>query len=234
MSSAAFEVNQVMRTVRRSISLENLALPDEFYPAHLSVALIDAVFNPQGDRDGRTIPAAERYCQRFGIARTRASRWDQPPAEDQETLTDLIRGYSELGMDRMVGEVFRTGAPLPGSSLARAEFVLRAAKGLTQLGVGTLQDVGSRPREDIERTLGDSVGLGESAIRSFLMYTGGDDFVRGDGHIRRFVADALGRREISAAKAESLVRRSAYELILSPRYLDHRIWSHRSAWPKAA
>ena len=44
MSSAAFEINQIMRTVRRSIPLENFVLPDEFFPAHLSVALVDAVF----------------------------------------------------------------------------------------------------------------------------------------------------------------------------------------------
>ena len=63
----------------------------------------------------------------------------------------------------------------------------------------------------------------------FLMYAGNDDFVRGDDYVRQFVANALGRTEVSAAKAEGLVRRSAYELVLSPRYLDDQIWRRHSA-----
>ena len=36
---------------------------------------------------------------------------------------------------------------------------------------------------------------------------------------------ALERETVSAARAELLVRRAAYELILSPRHVDYRIWS---------
>ena len=63
----------------------------------------------------------------------------------------------------------------------------------------------------------------------FLMYAGNNDFVRGDDCVRAFVAGALGREEVSAAKAEDLVRRSAYELVLSPRYLDDQIRRRHSA-----
>ena len=59
-----------------------------------------------------------------------------------------------------------------------------------------------------------------------LMYTGGEDFVLGDAHVRRFVASAIGRRTVCAAQAEDLVRQSAYELILSPRFLDREIWQY--------
>ena len=38
---------QVVREVRTSIGEVSRELPDEFRPAHLSVALVDAVFNPQ-------------------------------------------------------------------------------------------------------------------------------------------------------------------------------------------
>ena len=37
------EIGQVVEAVRDSISLASVDLPDEFYPAHLSVALIDAI-----------------------------------------------------------------------------------------------------------------------------------------------------------------------------------------------
>ena len=35
---------------------------------------------------------------------------------------------------------------------------------------------------------------------------------------------AIRRHKVSAAEAKDLVRRSAYELVLSPRYVDYRIW----------
>ena len=104
-----------MTAIARSIPLRNVELPDEFFPAHLSVALIDSVFRSQGRHD-----------------------------------------------DNML-----------------------------------------------------------------LMYTGSDDFVRGDGHIRKCVANAVGRKRVSRVRAEHLVRWGAYELTVSPRYLDYEIWRSR-------
>ena len=41
------EVQKVVSAVNRSIDLRGAELSEEFFPAHLTVALIDAVFNPQ-------------------------------------------------------------------------------------------------------------------------------------------------------------------------------------------
>ena len=229
MSRPAVELNQVIEAVRRSFPLRNLALPDEFFPAHLSVALIDAVFGSKEKHNDGTVPVSERYCRWVGIARTRANRWDKPSPEVQESLTNTIGRFDELGMHRMIGEVFRTKQLLPDANIARVEFVLRAARKLRHVGIEVLQDVQVRPCEQIERTLGDCAGFGEATTRMFLMYASNDDFVRGDDYVRQFVANALGRTEVSAAKAEGLVRRSAYELVLSPRYLDDQIWRRHSA-----
>ena len=229
MSRPAVELNQVIEAVRRSFPLRNLALPDEFFPAHLSVALIDAVFGSKGKHNDGTVPVSERYCRWVGIARTRANRWDKPSPEVQESLTNMIGRFDELGMHWIIGEVFRTKQLLPDAEIARVEFVLRAARKLRHVGIEVLQDIQVRPCDQIERMLGDCAGFGEATTRMFLMYAGNDDFVRGDDYVRQFVANALGRTEVSAAKAEGLVRRSAYELVLSPRYLDDQIWRRHSA-----
>ena len=234
MTRAAVELDRIVEAVRRSFPLRPIALPDEFFPAHLSVALIDAVFRSKGYHNDGTVPATERYCRWFGIARTRANRWDQPAPDVQETLSDMIERFDALGMRRMVGEVFRTRQLLPDAKVARVEFSLRAARELRRGGIEVLQDVQARPCEQIERTLGGCAGFGEDATRMFQMYSGNDDFVRGDDCVRRFVADALGREQVSAAEAEHLVRRCAYELALSPRYLDDQIWRDHSAWPMVA
>ena len=96
----------------------------------------------------------------------------------------------------------------------------------SSLGIRVLQEVPARDAGDIQHCLRRSAGLDESTIRRFLMYAGDDDFIRGDVYVRTFVADATGRGSVSAAEAENLVRRSAYELILSPRYLDHELWKY--------
>ena len=43
MSEDVHEIERLMTAIVRSIPLRNVELPDEFFPAHLSVALIDSV-----------------------------------------------------------------------------------------------------------------------------------------------------------------------------------------------
>lgn len=234
MPSPAVELGHVVEAVRHSFPLRNLALPDEFFPAHLSVAIIDAVLDFGGKNSENALPASERYCRWAGITRTRADRWDEPLPEAQESLTDMIGRFDELGDRQTTEEAFGTKQLLPDASSARMESVPRAARALRRAGIEVLQDVQARQSEEIERTLCDCAGLGEAAARLLLMYAGSDDFVHGDGCVRRFVAGALGRTEVSAARAKRLVRSCAYELALSPRYLDDQIWRRRSAWSLVA
>ena len=91
-------VMQVVREVRTSIGEVGRELPDEFRPAHLSVALVDAVFNPQLHYYRQVVPIVERYCDRFGLKRLRDSDDRVPPREAQETLAELVRHYEELGL----------------------------------------------------------------------------------------------------------------------------------------
>ena len=67
-------------------------------------------------------------------------------------------------------------------------------------------------------------GVDEHFVRMLLMYTGDDNRVVGDDHVRSFVERALDRNTVSAVESVRLVRQAAHELILSPRYLDHQIW----------
>ena len=220
------EIRQVTDAICRSIALHRATLTDEFFPAHLSVALFDAVFRSRLRNGERPAPIAVRYCRHFEIARTQADRWEPPPADDQETLGDLIRRYDELGLDRIASKVLQSRHRFPGTKITRAENVLHAARALRCIGIDVLQDVPARRPAEIDDALRPLPGVGESTVRMLLMYTGGEDFVLGDVHLRRFVASAIGRRTVCAAEAEDLVRRSAYELILSPRLLDREIWQY--------
>ena len=234
MPGIAPEIRQVMGAVSRYVPVEAVRLPDEFFPAHLSVALIDAVCHSRPEDDEQRSPVAECYCRRFGLARTRTNRWQPPLVEHQEPLRDLVRHYDELGVDGMTAEVFRSRGRLPGTNRARAEYVLRLATRLRRMGVEVLQDMLCWRRTEIHLVLRSLSGIDRHIVRTLLNYAGDDDFVWGDVSVCRFVALATGRKTISAPRAANLVRRAAYELVLSPRYLDHQIWRHCNGLPQPA
>ena len=221
-SATDLALQQVVDAVFRSIPLGNFKLPDEFFPAHLPVALIDAVFNSRRRRGDDPAPNAERYCSRFGISRTRDNHWQLPPVTGQESLADLIGHYDEIGVDGMANTVFRI-PDFPETTTTETESVLHAAQALKSAGVCVLQDVLIRRPKEIAGALRSLFRDDDCTVRLLLMYTGRDNFVLGDIHVREFVADAIQRKAVSSARAVALVRRAAYELVLSPRFLDREI-----------
>ena len=138
----------------------------------------------------------------------------------------MIRHYEEARVHAMASNVFQSRRRSPGTKVTRAENVARAARALRRTGVDVLQDVPVRRPSEIDTALRRLPGVDETTVRMFLMYTGLEDFVPGDAHVRRFVASAVGKRAVSAPEAEALVRDAAHELLLSPRLLDHEIWKY--------
>ena len=223
MTPAAPEVMRVAEAVHRSFALDDRALPEAFRPAHLAVALIDAVF-ASGLKPGETPePAAARYCRRFGLSRTHEAQSDGDTYEE-ETLGRMVERYAALGVRGMAEEAYGSRRHFPGTRRTRSECVLRAVRALVRIGVERLADVTARRRPDIEAALGAEPWARAETARLVLMCTGGDAFAWGDAPVRAFVAGALGRRGVGATRAVGLVRAAAYELVLAPRFVDHAIW----------
>ncbi|MDE0304001.1 MAG: hypothetical protein OXI87_03815 [Albidovulum sp.] len=185
------DVERVVIQVRKQIDLAKAELGDEFYPAHLSVALIDAVYTPRLNYYSQVVPVIDRYCARFGLLRTRPDRLVLPPVDDQETLAGLIGHFEALGPDGLQEQVFRSRYCSPGTRILKSENVRRAAIGLRQTGIDTLQDAQSSSPDVIKCALRPLQGIGDRTIHMFLMYAGCDEFVKGDVHVCRFVARAL-------------------------------------------
>lgn len=218
------EVRQVVSAVRRSIVLHGAELSEEFFPAHLTVALIDAVFNPQIRYD-LVVPIVERYCHRFELSRLREKGSGLPPMDRQESLSDLIGRYEELGLDGMQ-RVFQSRYCSPGTRVLKSDNVKHTAVALRRAGIEILQDMqSSHPDQikQIKRVLRSLPGIGDRTVHMLLMYTGNDDLVKGDVHVMRFVSNALGRT-VLAQEAEQLVTDAARELGVAPRLLDLKIW----------
>lgn len=226
MKSTDTDVGRLVSQVRRRINLKDAELSDEFFPAHLTVALIDALFTPQLRYYTHVVPIIERYCARFNLRRVRPERTSLPPVDEQETLTDLIDHYKAMGSSGFQEEIVRSRYCSPGTKILKSENVKRAAIKLRGIGIETLQDVQSKSAYEIKCALRPLLGIGDRTIHMFLMYAGDDEFVKGDVHVCRFVAVALRRPQVSAEEAERLVGRAASVLGIAPRLLDYEIWKH--------
>ncbi len=218
----------VVREVRRLIDLDSVELGAEFFPAHLSVALIDAILTARLRYEAQVVPLVERYCRFFGLRRLRTDRSCLPPPRDQETLQDLIDHYEKHGVRGMEDEIFGARYCSPGTGISKVENIRRAAVALRKIGLENLQDAALRDPDEIACVLRPLKGIGAQTIHMFLMYAGNENYVKGDVHIRRFVADALDRKSVSAAEAEQVVQEAAGILGVAPRHLDYAIWRHAS------
>jgi len=226
MKSTDTDVGRLVSEVRRLINLKDAELSDEFFPAHLTVALIDALFTPQLRYYTHVVPIIERYCAHFNLHRVRPDRTSLPPVDEQETLTDLIDHYKAMGSHDFQEEIVRSRYCSPGTKILKSENVKRAAIKLRGIGIETLQDVQPKSAYEIKCALRPLSGIGDRTIHMFLMYAGDDEFVKGDVHVCRFVATALRRPQVSAEEAERLVGRAARVLGIAPRLLDYEIWKH--------
>ena len=168
----ASQVEKVARTVRRRIGDVCAELPQEFRPAHVSVALIDEVFNPHVDFFAVVVPIVERYCRRFGLVRAVAPGEWPPPIEAQETLGDLIDHYDVFGEDCLRTQVFQSVHRSPGTWVYKANNVLNCARKLCDIGMNTLQDVQAMEPREIKSVLCEVHGIGVATVHMFLMYCG--------------------------------------------------------------
>ncbi len=229
MATFDSDVRRLLDQVCRQIDLEGAELGDEFYPGHLSIALIDAFFTPRLRYYRQVVPIIERYCVRFSLRRFRPDRTKLPPVDEQETLTDLIDHCNALGPGGFQDEIVRARYVSPGTPILKSENVRRAAIGLRGIGIETLQDAQHQPADEIKCVLRQLSGISGRTIHMFLMYAGDDEFVKGDVHVCRFVAMALERPRVSAEEAERLVGSAARALGIAPRLLDYKIWEYRVA-----
>lgn len=224
------ESYQVAKLVRCRINLKDAKLHDAYYPAHLSVALIDAVFNPRVHYESQVVPIIKRYCRYFGLrwVRTGEDRENLPLATDQETLTDLIAHYKKYGVEQMMDSVFKSRHYSPRTEIPKAKNVYRAALALQKIGIDNLQDAASASPEAIKCALMPLKGISKWTIHMFLMYVGNDDFVKADIHVCNFVNEALGEK-VLPEEAERLVRKAAQNFLsVTPRLLSYKIWEYGS------
>ena len=121
--------------------------------------------------------------------------------------------------------MFQSAYRSPATKVLKADNVLACAQALLAINIETIEDVRAKKPPDVKKALCAVHGIGPATAHMLLMYCGNDDYVKGDVHVCRFVAKALGVEEVSPRLAERLVAGAARGLGIAPRALDVQIWT---------
>ncbi len=216
---------------------ETATLGPEYSYHSLPLCVIDAVFSI-GVRYRNVQKVVESWCV------AQRPNWPKYSSGEQarETITDLIRatnGYEGIALAQKFfgGNRQRTSSR---SGILKADAVVRFAKALQKSRVDDFPDIRDAARAKCASQAVRSIpGQGSGLSFDYLLMLAGDDsYVKPDRMLCRFVAEATGRPDISPRSARDAVVAACRELAcefphLTPRLLDHLIWSYQRQVLKA-
>jgi hypothetical protein len=214
----------------RGIWPDLTALLPEFDDRYQSLPLcvIDAVYSI-GARYESTERTVDDYC-----------KWSHWNYQQEYTVKEFIALLDAFDGDweRLATEVFRNRQRTSSKSgILKAEAVYRFARGLQSCDIKIRADIPKEVEFDppdrlvsaITAIPGQSSGI---SLKYFLMLAGYDGAIKPDRMVTRFVADALGRNDVTPDFAETLVL-SAHKAIrsqtpgLTAAMLDYGIWFYQ-------
>jgi hypothetical protein len=216
--------------------LETAALGPEYSYHSLPLCVIDAVFSI-GVRYRNVQNAVESWCV------AQKPNWPKysTVAQARHTITDLIQvtnGYDGVALAQTFfgGNRQRTSSQ---SGILKADAVVRFAKALQEARVEDFPDIRDAARaERASQAVRSIPGQGSGLSFDYLLMLAGDDsYVKPDRMLCWFVAEAAGRPDISPHSARDAVVAACRDLArefpnLTPRLLDHLIWSYQRAQPR--
>jgi hypothetical protein len=223
------DVKKVVAHVKKTIRDLDVPSTDVAYEyAALPLCVIDAVFSI-GVRYETVQKVVKGWCERNGweSARGKASR--------ERTVSEflaLLQPY-ENRWEEMAVEVFQNRQRTSSrSGILKAEAVYRFAKALQKFQVETFADALAQGlHRDVRSAIRAIPGQGTGISYSyFLILAGNPDAVKADRMVLRFIADALGTKDVSQEAAQELVRQAASVLRsefprLTASLLDNKIWN---------
>ena len=232
------DVDKLVAYIRRTLTDFNAPPTDAAYEyASVPLCVIDAVFSI-GARYESTERTVTEFCERYHWQR------DGRGGVKEHTVSEFLRLLEpyENRWEEMADRVFRNRQRTSArSGILKAEATFKFAKALQQFGIETFADVlKSGLRSDLRQAIkaipGQSSGL---SYAYFLILAGNQDGVKPDRMVTRFVADALGVRNVALEKAEELVRQASTILRagfprLVPSSLDNKIWKYQRGKENAA
>jgi hypothetical protein len=210
-SPAAADIDKVLAYIETTIT----EWKDMFdgWPGNIELALIDAVLSIQARYGSNPETGVLGALGRYRNASARDS-WDD--------LENLARLEPDSLMVTL-GNRQKTGG------VTKAEAIVHAAQRFTAVGVRHAADI--NPDSSAQRNAYCGTrGLGPITWEYFLMLLGNDG-VKPDVLVTRFVEEALGR-PVEYTEVIEIVGRAAGRLRKTVGALDHSIWNYMSKRPR--
>lgn len=230
------EIHKIIKHIEKNVNL-NLPLPEEYYYAHLPCCVIDAVFSI-GARYSSTRNVTIRYCNHLELKRIRNNRnQEYPERKNQNSVSELLKLFKNNSIDYITQYIFQNRQKTSSQNgILKSKAVQLFAQALIESRVDYFQDLHliqnniefSRKIKDIP---GQRSGI---SLKYFLMLSGNESLVKPDRMLRRFLADALNKKEntISDSSIQATVskifEKKIFDNVESIRHLDYLIWNYQS------
>jgi hypothetical protein len=145
----------------------------EFYYAHLSLAVIDAVFS-KGEPYSTTAEVVNNYCNFYNLKRNRHSDMF-PEVNDQELISGFLKKFYYEGEQSFRTEIFKNSEPATEEpiSKSKAMAVYDFAWILHQYRIECFQDIEKVLYDnDFAESVMKSTGLTDNGLNYFFMLAG--------------------------------------------------------------
>jgi hypothetical protein len=211
----------VLDLVEQELGLVETWTEPSGYRSSLAMCVIDAVFGLRS-----TYSAVVNVLDRY-----RALRRSQGADPYQDSGPDLLAVIDGAGGPQAAAETIFNNNVAPGTDVLKSVALTRGVEALKGVGVTTAADL----RDASPVTLAAArtawtrtYGLGPVSW-DYLLMLAGQDGVKADTMVRRFVTRAVGAsQQVSVERARAAVREAAERLGVQQSVLDHRIWRSES------
>jgi len=219
------EVHAVTAHCRSVLPAKETWFAPPGWPNSLALCVLDAVWSLGSTYKTVVFPILDRYGDH---------RRAQGAAPEKDSGVDLIRVFDEVGGPRGFADKIGNHRPAhtkPGAPM-KAASVRQAAQVLAQHGVTTTADLVAAvalPHQPLKAAWHRVPGNGVASWRYLLMLAG-DEHIKPDRMVHRFVANALGAEErgLTMVRAADALAASAVHQEVGLRVLDHTVWLYQS------
>lgn len=191
----------------------------EGYPNSLALCIIDSLYST-GSHYSSVVKVIERYRRECGATNGAG-----------DLLDSIRRAGGARGWASTIAQNLKPAHTKPGA-LLKAEIIEQAAQLMQDNGIDTVPELvahvqanGDLLDNDVHRAWKRLPSQSSGVTYNYLLILAGLPSVKPDRMIFRFLAQALGESaELDTRRAAELITKTAEEMNVDPRALDHIAW----------
>jgi hypothetical protein len=218
------DLDLLLAHVKRTLRPSDEWLEPEGYPDSLGLCVLDSIWSI-GVRYGGVQSVVARYRELRGV---------EGGDPNRDSAADLREAIASVGGPEAFADALKNRQlTSTRNGILKAEAVDQACAALLSVGIATTDELRSADpatREAAKKAWGGVRGQRSGISWRYLLLLSGDQEVKPDRMIVRFVAAALGRTP-STSEAADLLTAAAEQLNVPLRALDQAAWRQQSGRP---